>query len=230
MTFSFIVGVVVGVLFGGTVGLAVASLCAAARDMDDARPEDDRADTAALGALRVGGVTDGRSYAGRPAAPQEDVPKYRVLQRGEVIQADDEFLSDDGAMWLGDSAGVFIGMPHASGVLKGARRRIDAAPAPPNGEANMHDLAPAINLRCEKAVCDTFLAAVGSCFARGSNGPVVVGKPKVDRESYHAKPDQQCPRDQFRFFYVTPRAPSFESRCYSNCRRLLALASKTEGA
>ncbi|MDH2240197.1 hypothetical protein WKR98_23230 [Pigmentiphaga sp. YJ18] len=46
-TLSFIVGMVVGMLFGGTVGVAAACICAAARDTDDARPEGDRADTAA---------------------------------------------------------------------------------------------------------------------------------------------------------------------------------------
>lgn len=38
-TLSFIVGMIVGVLFGGAVGLAVACICAAARDTDDSLPE-----------------------------------------------------------------------------------------------------------------------------------------------------------------------------------------------
>ncbi|GAA0495901.1 hypothetical protein [Pigmentiphaga daeguensis] len=61
-TVSFIVGMIVGMLFGGTVGVAAACICVAARDTDDARPEDDRADTAALGAMRGGVTTNGRHY------------------------------------------------------------------------------------------------------------------------------------------------------------------------
>jgi Lar family restriction alleviation protein len=63
-----------------------------------------------------------------PTAVPEDVRRYRLLQADiDVIEAGDEFLSDDTTTWAVDPNRVFVGMPYAARVLRPARRAIDAA-------------------------------------------------------------------------------------------------------
>ena len=56
------------------------------------------------------------------------VPRYRLLVRGQdTIQADDEFLREDGATWLKDPSGIFVGCMYEGTIFLPARRAIDEA-------------------------------------------------------------------------------------------------------
>jgi len=62
-----------------------------------------------------------------PASSTEAV-QYRLLDRGrDTIQADDEFLREDGVTWVKDPAGVFVGCTYQGDILLPARRAIEAA-------------------------------------------------------------------------------------------------------
>ena len=53
------------------------------------------------------------------------VPQYRLLVRGrDTIQADDEFLSEDGVTWRKDQSRIFFGCMYESPILLPARRVI----------------------------------------------------------------------------------------------------------
>ena len=55
-------------------------------------------------------------------------PRYRLLVRGQdTIQADDEFLREDGATWLKDPSGIFVGCMYEGTIFLPARRAIDEA-------------------------------------------------------------------------------------------------------
>ncbi|RQO83580.1 hypothetical protein DBV10_04220 [Acidovorax sp. FJL06] len=59
------------------------------------------------------------------------VPAYRLLQRGrDTIQADDEFLREDGVTWCNDPSGIFVGIIYEGNILLPARRAI----APKDGD------------------------------------------------------------------------------------------------
>lgn len=61
---------------------------------------------------------------------------YRMLQRGDVIEAADEFLQDDGVTWVRDPHSIFLGCEYSS-ALKPARRgiaEVSARAAGPMGE------------------------------------------------------------------------------------------------
>ena len=65
-----------------------------------------------------------------PSGDAEDAARYRLLNLGvDVIQADDEFLSDDTTTWDTDPNGVFVGMPYAGYALLPARRKVGAIDA-----------------------------------------------------------------------------------------------------
>lgn len=54
--------------------------------------------------------------------------RYRMLAQGDVIQASDEFLQDDGVTWICDPRGpdgLFVGARY-SHSLKPARRALDS--------------------------------------------------------------------------------------------------------
>lgn len=71
----------------------------------------------------------------QPAA--QDAERYRLLNLGvDVIQADDEFLSDDTTTWGTDPNGVFVGMPYQGYALLPARRKVDAAIAAQQGDSH----------------------------------------------------------------------------------------------
>lgn len=55
---------------------------------------------------------------------REHVPAYRLLEAGEIIQADDEFIANDGVTWSSAGTGLWVGMPYTH-ALKSARRRIE---------------------------------------------------------------------------------------------------------
>ncbi len=59
----------------------------------------------------------------QPAMPA-DAPAYRLLGAGEIIQANDEFIANDGVTWSAAGTGIWVGMPYTH-VLKTARRRIE---------------------------------------------------------------------------------------------------------
>jgi hypothetical protein len=50
--------------------------------------------------------------------------RYRLLDEGDTIQADDEFVGDDGTSWV-HSGALFVGMRYIN-WLKTGRRRIEA--------------------------------------------------------------------------------------------------------
>ena len=62
---------------------------------------------------------------------------YRLLDRGDIIQKGDEFLSEDGVTWAPTTAAIFINMPYSRGMLLPARRR--AAPSPNNSPVGGED-------------------------------------------------------------------------------------------
>lgn len=71
-----------------------------------------------------------------PATPQPTqaqagaVPQYRLLVRGQdTIQADDEFLREDGVTWRKDPSRIFVGCMYAGTIFLPARRVIEAAHA-----------------------------------------------------------------------------------------------------
>ena len=51
---------------------------------------------------------------------------YRFLVEGDVIRADDQFMSDDGATWV-EPSGWEVGMEYASKLFKSARRLVRAS-------------------------------------------------------------------------------------------------------
>ena len=66
------------------------------------------------------------------------VPRYRLLVRGQdTIQADDEFLREDGATWLKDPSGIFVGCMYEGTIFLPARRAIDEAHGIEGGQ---HDI------------------------------------------------------------------------------------------
>lgn len=91
----------------------------------------------------AGAFLDGAFLASQAATPAPapsvqvvEPAAYRILQRGEPIEATDEFLAEDAKTWvrLGthpNTAGLFVGMGHAPGVLRPARRPLAQAPAQP---------------------------------------------------------------------------------------------------
>lgn len=62
--------------------------------------------------------------ATQPAAQGMDAQQYRLVERGELIEAGDQFLRDD-FTWQIDPQGIFVGMPHGAG-LRPARRALAA--------------------------------------------------------------------------------------------------------
>lgn len=75
-------------------------------------------------------VNEVRGWA-RAATPQPTqaqagaVPQYRLLVRGQdTIQADDEFLREDGVTWRQDPSGIFVGCMYEGTILLPARRAI----------------------------------------------------------------------------------------------------------
>ena len=53
------------------------------------------------------------------------VPQYRLLVRGrDTIQADDEFLREDGVTWRKDQSRIFVGCMYEGTILLPARRVI----------------------------------------------------------------------------------------------------------
>jgi len=56
--------------------------------------------------------------------PPKAAQAYRLLRDGEDrIEANDEFLKEDGTTWVRDPAGIFVGMPYHRALLP-CRRRI----------------------------------------------------------------------------------------------------------
>lgn len=55
--------------------------------------------------------------------PAQETSRYRLLNAGERIQADDEFIDDDGVTWV-RPVGWEVGMKY-SNYLKSGRRRLD---------------------------------------------------------------------------------------------------------
>lgn len=72
-----------------------------------------------------------KTFAAHPPRTQGDA-RYRLLESGDVIQAEDEIVADDGVNWVRPTP-IFTGMPYSS-VFKTARRRIDAAIARQGGK------------------------------------------------------------------------------------------------
>lgn len=64
-----------------------------------------------------------RSIAASPADKVEDA-KYRLLGSGDIIHADDQFISDDGVSWHAPDRWA-IGARYSE-LYKSARRRIDS--------------------------------------------------------------------------------------------------------
>lgn len=62
--------------------------------------------------------------ATQPAAQGMDAQQYRLIERGELIEAGDQFLRDD-FTWQIDPRGIFVGVPHGA-ALRPARRAIAA--------------------------------------------------------------------------------------------------------
>lgn len=63
-------------------------------------------------------------------ADAQDAEQYRLLQRGQdTIQADDEFLREDGVTWRKDPSGIFVGAIYEGNILLPARRAIAAQAA-----------------------------------------------------------------------------------------------------
>lgn len=54
-------------------------------------------------------------------------PRYRLLDEGERLQADDEFIADDAEAWLnlGTHANWFVGLLFKPGVNQPTRRRLE---------------------------------------------------------------------------------------------------------
>ena len=72
-----------------------------------------------------------------PQTAAQDAERYRLLNLGvDVIQADDEFLSDDTTTWATDPNGVFVGMPYQGYALLPARRKLVAAIAAQQGDSH----------------------------------------------------------------------------------------------
>lgn len=69
-------------------------------------------------------LADATLAATQPAAQGMDAQQYRLIERGELIEAGDQFLRDD-FTWQIDPQGIFVGMPHGAG-LRPARRAIAA--------------------------------------------------------------------------------------------------------
>ena len=64
----------------------------------------------------------------QPAPAASPAPAYRLLERGrDTIQADDEFLREDGVTWRKDPSGIFVGCTYEGNILLPARRAITAA-------------------------------------------------------------------------------------------------------
>lgn len=61
--------------------------------------------------------------------PRPSEPLYRFLNEGDVIQATDEFVRDDGQSW-GYPEGWEIGMTYPSKIFKSARRLVEVESAP----------------------------------------------------------------------------------------------------
>lgn len=60
----------------------------------------------------------------RPPAPEHPAPAYRMLRAGvDIIEPDDEYLSDDTTTWERVGNCIFVGMVH-NHALKPGRRRI----------------------------------------------------------------------------------------------------------
>lgn len=64
-----------------------------------------------------------------PPAQAAEAVEYRMLDRKDFLEADDEFLDDDCATWLraGVHARLFLGQPYKPGFHKPARRAAIAA-------------------------------------------------------------------------------------------------------
>ncbi len=69
----------------------------------------------------------------QPMAGEQPDTRYRLLDEGDTIQADDEFVGDDGTSWLHPSD-LFVGMRYVN-WLKTGRRRIDACTQQDGGAA-----------------------------------------------------------------------------------------------
>lgn len=68
----------------------------------------------------------------QPAAQGMDAQQYRLIERGELIEAGDQFLRDD-FTWQIDPRGIFVGVPYGA-ALRPARRAL-AAQAKQGGAA-----------------------------------------------------------------------------------------------
>lgn len=62
--------------------------------------------------------------ATQPAAQGMDAQQYRLIERGELIEAGDQFLRDD-FTWQIDPRGIFVGVPYGA-ALRPARRSLAA--------------------------------------------------------------------------------------------------------
>ena len=112
----------------------------------DARADDGNTGEAlavAIRAIRAWGAALATQASALQAAipaqqPAVEPAAYRILERGEPIQATDEFLEEDATTWTRldvhpITAGLFVGMPHAPGVLRPGRRPL-ASPIAQPGE------------------------------------------------------------------------------------------------
>jgi len=68
-----------------------------------------------------------------PASAAPDEQQYRLLDRGDIIERGDEFLSEDAVTWAPTTAAIFIGMPYSRAVLLPARRRAAPSNSSPAG-------------------------------------------------------------------------------------------------
>ena len=69
-------------------------------------------------------LADATLAATQPAAQGMDAQQYRLIERGELIEAGDQFLRDD-FTWQIDPRGIFVGVPYGA-ALRPARRSLAA--------------------------------------------------------------------------------------------------------
>ena len=85
----------------------------------------------------IAGIIERRLWAlpsPQAQADARDAEQYRLLLRGQdTIQADDEFLREDGVTWRKDPSGIFVGIIYEGNILLPARRAIAAQAAAQGG-------------------------------------------------------------------------------------------------
>jgi hypothetical protein len=64
--------------------------------------------------------------------------QYRLLEDGEIIEKDDQFIEDDAATWspVSPRAPIFVGMPYARKGMKAVRRVVADSAEPTNKDAD----------------------------------------------------------------------------------------------